>query len=482
MGIESKAPSNLSDNQKPKTPQHVFENPEPVREQLVQMAVKFLSHATVRNSPIDSRRSFLEKKGLTTEEIEEAFRRVPVSLSFSFSFLIFHLNINSKEHMKHFILKSYFFSPFFTGCKFQDSTPNVIVGQSHTSNQNVQSKEHPPTTSPTGVISTLATSPPSRFYWSHAFFVVGLLTASFAGTAVLLKKFFLPRLKSWIRKVVLEEHDGSARKSKSSLFEEVTVAAKTASIAAANAAKASMEMLNSRYEERQYFEALIKHLNVQVAEMRSMSNAIKKLEVTGEAGSSSYKQPDKYIQHLSRNGPNNTPRESSLFDSEDPINYFESSMKVKTNDVSKFGGSVRPSSAPASTKPVGQHPKSYMEIMAMIQRGEIPPGIKEIDDSPPNPDQPLPNPHMAPRSKPWEVAHLYNNGTHAQDIGTTSKSNGDAVVPWWHRKTARTSELEPANGTRTYINDAMTDERQLQHPWMHSQPSSVAMSKAVDAV
>ncbi|KAK2636485.1 hypothetical protein Ddye_031277 [Dipteronia dyeriana] len=471
MGIESTAPSNFSHDQKPSTPQNVFENPAPMRQELVQMAVKFLSHATVRNSPVDSRRSFLEKKGLTTEEIEDAFRRVP------------------------------------------DLPPNVIVGQSHTSNQDVKSKEHPPTASSTGVISTLATSPPSRFYWSHAFFVVGLLTASFAGTAILLKKFFLPRLKSWIRKVVLEEHDGSARKSKSSLFEEVTAAAKTASIAAANAAKTSMEMLNSRYEERQYFEALIKHLNVQVAEMRSMGNAIKKLEATGEAGSSSYKQPDKYIQHLSRNGPNNTPRESSLFDSEDPINYLESSMvnkellhlissltdafsvsvshdlssfffiqKVKANDVSKFGGSVRPSSAPASTRPVGQHPKSYMEIMAMTQRGEIPPGIKEIDDSPPNPDQPLPNPHMAPRSKPWEVTQLYNNGTHAQDIGTTSKSNGDAVVPWWHRKNARTSELEPANGTRTYINDAMTDERQLQHPWMHSQPSSVAMSKAVDAV
>ncbi|TXG56297.1 hypothetical protein EZV62_017610 [Acer yangbiense] len=473
MGIESTAPSKLSDDEKPNTPQHVFENHEPMREELVQMAVKFLSHATVRNSPVDSRRSFLEKKGLKTEEIDEAFRRVP------------------------------------------DSPPNVIVGQSHTSNQDVQSKEHLPTASLTGVISTLATSPPSRFYWSHAFFVVGLLTASFAGTAILLKKFFLPRLKSWIRTVVLEEHDGSARKSKPSLFEEVTAAAKTASIAAANAAKASMEMLNSKYEERQYFEALIKCMNVQVAEMRSMSKAIKKLEGTGEA-----EQPDKYIQHLSRNGvrrpgylfsfpylcifeaaaaaseqlqssqmlllavvgPNNTPRESTLFDSEDPISYLESSMKVKVNDVSKFGGSVRPSSAPASTRPVGQHPKSYMEIMAMIQRGEIPPGIKEIDDSPPNPDQPLPNPHMAPRSKPWEVAQPYNNGTHAQNIGTTSKLNGDVVVPWWHRKNARTSELEPANGTRTYINDAMTDERQLQHPWMHSQPSSVAMSKAVDAV
>ena len=182
-------------------------------------------------------------------------------------------------------------------------------------------------------------------------------------------------------------------------------------------------------------------------------------------------------------GPSYTPQESSLFDSEDPISYLASSMKVQANGVSKFDATVRPSSVPASTNPsVSQHPKSYMEIMAMIQRGEIPPGIKEINDSPPNPDQPLPKPHMAPRSKPWEVAQPYNNGTHARDIGSTSKLNGDVVVPWWHRKNARATELEPSNITRTNFNDAMTDERQVHHPWMHSRSSSFAMSKAVNAV
>lgn len=57
----------------------VFVNSEPMREEQVQNAVKFLSHPKVRGSPIIYRRSFLEKKGLTKEEIDEAFRRVPVS-------------------------------------------------------------------------------------------------------------------------------------------------------------------------------------------------------------------------------------------------------------------------------------------------------------------------------------------------------------------------------------------------------------------
>jgi hypothetical protein len=52
-----------------------------VREDYVQNAVKFLSHPKVRGSPVLYRRSFLEKKGLTKDEIDEAFRRVPVSVS-----------------------------------------------------------------------------------------------------------------------------------------------------------------------------------------------------------------------------------------------------------------------------------------------------------------------------------------------------------------------------------------------------------------
>lgn len=55
--------------------------PQPIREDQVVNAVNFLSHPKVRSSPIVHRRSFLERKGLTKEEIDEAFRRVPVYTS-----------------------------------------------------------------------------------------------------------------------------------------------------------------------------------------------------------------------------------------------------------------------------------------------------------------------------------------------------------------------------------------------------------------
>jgi peroxin-14 len=72
----------------------VFVNSEPMREEQVENAVKFLSHPKVRGSPVIFRRSFLEKKGLTKEEIDESFRRVPVcglfNLLFTLVFAITH--------------------------------------------------------------------------------------------------------------------------------------------------------------------------------------------------------------------------------------------------------------------------------------------------------------------------------------------------------------------------------------------------------
>ena len=47
---------------------------QPMREDYVENAVKFLSHPKVRGSPVVYRRSFLEKKGLTFQEIDEARR------------------------------------------------------------------------------------------------------------------------------------------------------------------------------------------------------------------------------------------------------------------------------------------------------------------------------------------------------------------------------------------------------------------------
>ncbi|XP_042502770.1 peroxisomal membrane protein PEX14-like [Macadamia integrifolia] len=501
MGSESTTPPNVSDDkpqnqgselQKPMdgngkdakeetlnetSSKSVFVNSEPMREEQVQNAIKFLSHPKVRGSPVIYRRSFLEKKGLTKEEIDEAFRRVP------------------------------------------DPPPTVTSVQPATSNQDGQLKSsanmqaqvstqtpQPAAAAPTGnIVSTVATMSKSRFHWSHAFLAVGLLAASGAGSALFFKHAIVPRLKSWIKKIVLEDEGGDVVKknnSRPSLAEEAASAAKAAAAAAADVARASQEMLNSKNEEKKYFEAFRSLLDVQVEEMKSMSNAIRKLEATSDIGLSSNKQAVEHIQSASSNGPTNTSWKSPLAGQESSrgSGSLTSSMQSKVNGTLDFDlGSVRPSSAPASVEPsAAPHPKSYMEIMAMVQRGEKPPGIREINDLPPNPNQPPSNPRLAPRAKPWEGGQTQNNPSfglqsHAngesssskeQDSRSASQLNGYSSEPWWRRKNVRITEIESEDQTMTTSNGAVgvTKQQVPQRVWVPPQQPPVAMPEAAAAI
>lgn len=48
------------------------------------------------------------------------------------------------------------------------------------------------------------------------------------------------------------------------------------------------------------------------------------------------------------------------------------------------------------------HPPSYMDVMEMLKKVETPPGIRDIDDKPPDPDATIPAATMSRRRKPWE--------------------------------------------------------------------------------
>nr|XP_007155426.1 hypothetical protein PHAVU_003G200200g [Phaseolus vulgaris]ESW27420.1 hypothetical protein PHAVU_003G200200g [Phaseolus vulgaris] len=298
---------------KPSSTPSVFVNSQPLREDQVQNAVKFLSHPKVKGSPVLYRRSFLEKKGLTKEEIDEAFRRVPDSAP-----------------------------TVQTGGVNQDGQ---LKSSSNNQQQTQQKTLQPISPASTGVNTSSGTLPHSRFHWSHALIAVGLLAASGAGTAIIIKKSFLPRLKSWIRKVVLDNDDEQLKKTddKPTLMEEAAQAAKSAAAAAAEVAKVSQEILASKGEERRYFVEVVSLLDVQVQEMKSMTNAIRRLEG----------QEDLRISQTS------------------------SKQLIVNGKADHDLRSVRSSSPPASVEPSsGLHPKSYMEIMAMVQRGEKPSNIR----------------------------------------------------------------------------------------------------------
>ncbi|KAI5423439.1 hypothetical protein KIW84_046408 [Lathyrus oleraceus] len=221
QGAESIQPTNMDqqtvvyESVKPSSTTSIFVNSEPLWEEQVQNAVKFLSHPKVKGSPI-MYRSFLEKKGLTKEEIDEAFRRVP------------------------------------------DVAPTVQIdggnqdGRLKSSSKQAQQQTLQPV----------------------------LPASAGAGTVLIIKNSLLPRLNSWIRKVVLDKDDELSRETnnKPTLAEEVAQAAKSAAAAATNVAKASQDMLASKGEERKYFVEVVSLLDKQVQEIKLMTNAIRILE------------------------------------------------------------------------------------------------------------------------------------------------------------------------------------------------------------
>ncbi|KAJ6814201.1 peroxisomal membrane protein PEX14 [Iris pallida] len=103
-----------------------------------------------------------------------------------------------------------------------------------------------------------------------------------------------------------------------------------------------------------------------------------------------------------------------------------------------------------------------MEIMTMIQRGEKPPNVRDIDDMPHNPKQQIAKALLAPRPKPWEVPQqkpsyslqsqpsVGSLGSETSENGLSSHPNGkagnveeDTSEPWWRRKTVKITEVDP---------------------------------------
>ncbi|KAJ3695303.1 hypothetical protein LUZ60_000680 [Juncus effusus] len=326
---------------------------EPMREDQIQNAVNFLSNPRVRGSPVAQRRSFLEQKGLTKDEIDEAFRRVP------------------------------------------DPSPNIT---SSSSPNQIQGLEPP-------VVSSPVKSPNSGINLYNALIAIGLLASTGAGAAVICKKSLIPRLKSWIRKVAEEEENDSKKdekESKLSLNKEVMEAIKMASSAADVASRATQELQIAKNEEKKTMEVMMDMIDSKVEEMKSIGKSIRMIQYSNEVFS---KEVDK-----SWTGANKSNSNFSFT----PIKQINGtnnseSQSVKNNIPSKSENTMAP------------HPESYMEIIEMIQKGERPPNIKDINDAPPDPNQPIPKPRMAPKPKPWE-ADMPHQQNHELNLNGPNKT------------------------------------------------------------
>ena len=109
-------------------------------------------------------------------------------------------------------------------------------------------------------------------------------------------------------------------------------------------------------------------------------------------------------------------------------------QKGDEKDGAEPGDEKRDRSTP--TPPPGDappHPPSYMHVLEMLEKGQTPPGIRDIDDKPPDPDARIPAATMSRRRKPWEksggASGSANGGgdTAGGASGSPLSANGRAV-------------------------------------------------------
>jgi len=85
-----------------------------------------------------------------------------------------------------------------------------------------------------------------------------------------------------------------------------------------------------------------------------------------------------------------------------------SAGKSRASLASPAGDSKTPAnghgSSPPSTPADPPHPASYRDVLDMLDKGLTPPGIRDIDDKPPDPSRAVPRAQVEPRRKPWEAA------------------------------------------------------------------------------
>ncbi|GBG68813.1 hypothetical protein CBR_g3508 [Chara braunii] len=280
-----------------------------MREDQVQNAVNFLSHPKVRGSPVKFRRAFLERKGLSQGEIDEAFRRVPDSSPSMEAKGNDASGLSSKAGGESVQSESVgggqTSAP--TAWKRPSSQSRAQTGQQPTSvprqstsgslsrhvdgrqqNAVTQLLEDPGSARFLQKYPPLSQSllvPPRRgFRWTQMVLALGVLAAAGAGTAVVARNYFLPRLKSWIRHIASNDSDNDGesdqnrqKTKKPSVIEEAATAAAAAASAVTVMAK---EMATSRTEEQKHRDALLRAIELQREDLSAAMTSLKDMVKT----------------------------------------------------------------------------------------------------------------------------------------------------------------------------------------------------------
>ncbi|KAK3163661.1 hypothetical protein QOZ80_1AG0006510 [Eleusine coracana subsp. coracana] len=293
----------------------VLQAPQPMREDYIQNAVKFLSHPKVKGSPVFHRRSFLEKKGLTKDEIDEAFRQVPDTQP--------------------------------------NSTDAAAVDSQQANNPNPSSamqqyKAAQSTQAATGYIAAgpIVSHTKAEYSWVHAFLGAGLFLGFGASAAIAVKKLLVPRLKSWTRRVVAEGDENVNDELNSKIYEDIKEAVKVSASAFSDIARTNQEVLASKDEDRKILVKLTEALDAQANVLKSLSDTLNHIR---ENQFSQYNMLEEHVQPAPWNGP---------IDNQ----WRASHVNVYTSSPNSGFDSGRHSFMPPSAEPTyGSYPGSYTE-------------------------------------------------------------------------------------------------------------------------
>ncbi|KAM3399244.1 hypothetical protein ACQJBY_004565 [Aegilops geniculata] len=383
--------------------------PQPVREEYVQNAVKFLSHPKVRGSAVVYRRSFLQNKGLTADEIDEAFRRVP--------------------------------DPPPTTASSPTQAPAAAAPP--------QAYAQPAA----GPIVVAAQQP--RLTWYRAFVAAGLLLGFAASAAVFVKKLLLPRLKSWIRRVVAEGDEATELKAK--IDEETREAVKASVTAVSAIAQTNQELLASKDEEKKILVTLTQALDSQAKVLKSLSESLShsrdSVNITREDRFSHYRPLEEHAPSAARNGPVNTPWRPP----QQPNMYG-----APNSDF----GSGRPSFAPAPTEPTsGSYSRSYVE--QTVQRGD-------------NRSSGSKTQQALEMLQHAEQKLAYRSNAYLSEDGSYPQAQ-DNYAPSYHQN-GKAPDFHAEEPRPLAYGSAVVERPPPQRQWVPPQPPGVAMPEAAAAI
>ena len=413
------------------------EPPAPPREEMVANAVAFLRHPQVATSPEHSKRAFLEKKGLTEPEIAEAFRRVPQDKKADAADgADAKTRANdakdpkgaSKEQglrwtqvvaragaavaavswaYKTFRPKSDFDSPGAAAPRVPPPLPSAAASDAEAS----ASAERTAAALAQAVAAAEAAQRDAAEARARAAAAERALEAA-------------PPPPSLTADDVSTAVEAAKRDLRRELESVVARAVRDARIKNANESESLGGPLGS-LATPEGFESS--------AGVRRELAAIKAMLASSPLVSANANAVFRETARVGDVGDDRTPRMRAEAFGEDASGVAEvSASPEKDSEVSSFPDVVVPPSAgksraslaspagdsktqtpanghgssPPSTPADPPHPASYRDVLDMLDKGLTPPGIRDIDDKPPDPSRAVPRARVEPRRKPWEAASV----------------------------------------------------------------------------